>query len=227
MIRRVAAVLLAANLAFWGWTHWLRDQRPGLPEPAPAPSVAASQKGTEPSTVQSGATSAPAVVDDLLQDCIRLTGFPSQALLEAAAVRLAGGNLMIATSTATSNEGAAEGAGQVEGHWVHVAGLRDANAQRELIDRLRSAGLSDAYAMPDDAEHRVSVGLFSDAARARQRVEQLRALGIESTILPRSRGSTAQRWLELRGTLPADITAQVIKDWGLEPSQVSLSPCQP
>jgi SPOR domain len=224
MIRHIAAVLLAANLAFWGWAHWFREERAALPEASLTSGVSPAPKNPAVPAVQPDASRASAADDELLQDCIRLTGFASQTLLDAAASRLSGGNIKV--TTGTSGDATAQDGGQAEGHWVHVAGLRDSNAQRELIDRLRSAGLSDAYAMPDDAEHRVSVGLFSDATRARQRVEQLRTLGIESSVLTRTRGNPAERWLELRGALPADITAQVIQGWGLDPALVSLSPCQ-
>jgi SPOR domain len=224
MIRRIAAVLLAANLAFWGWAHWLREERAPLPETSSTTGATPAREIPSLPAVQPDSSRRPAADDELLQDCIRLTGFASQSMLDAAAGRLAAGNMTV--TTGTNGEGTAEDAGQAEGHWVHVAGLRDSNAQRELIDRLRSAGLADAYAMPNDAEHRVSVGLFSDATRARQRVEQLRTLGIESSVLTRTRGNPTGRWLELRGALPADITAQVIQGWGLDPALVSLSPCQ-
>jgi len=225
MIRHVAAVLLAVNLAFWGWSHWFREQRAGPPALRESPGVAVDPGTRNAPDAQPAASVAPVATDDPLQDCIRLTGFATQSLLEAAASRLAGGNMTL--TTGTSDEGAAPAGGPAEGHWVHVAGLPDTNAQRDMIDRLSSAGLSDAYALPDDPEHRISVGLFSDATRARQRVEQLRALGIESTVVARTRGASMQRWLELRGTLPADVTAQVLQAWGVNPAQVSLAPCQP
>ncbi len=226
MIRRVAAVLLAANLAFWGWAHWFRGEQTVA---APAPPSGQSTGPQSAAPPAKGAVATPIAADELLQDCIRLTGFASASALDAAAARLAVGNLTIKTDAGGSDgAGKTDAApGQPAGYWVHVSGLGDARAQRELIDRLRSAGLADTYAMPADPEFRVSVGLFSDPDRARQRVEQLRALGIESTVQSRGRSNASERWLELRGTLPADITAQVIQGWGLDPGQINLSPCQP
>ena len=47
--------------------------------------------------------------------------------------------------------------------------------------------ISDAFAMPDDPEHKVSVGIFSDENRAEDRAARVQRLRLDAVVKERTR----------------------------------------
>jgi cell division septation protein DedD len=84
-----------------------------------------------------------------------------------------------------------------EGYWVFVGGLQSAADENKLISTLTRAGISDAHAMPQtDSGRRVSVGLFSERARAEKRAQAVKKLGFTAQVTERKQPGTVY-WVDL------------------------------
>jgi len=85
-----------------------------------------------------------------------------------------------------------------EGFWVYVDGLKSAADEAKVVKTLERAGISDALAMPDsDAGRRVSVGLFTEKARAEKRASAVKRLGYTTEIVERKQPGTVY-WVDLQ-----------------------------
>jgi hypothetical protein len=81
-------------------------------------------------------------------------------------------------------------------YWVSVAGARsDAEVQR-VLKTLSDHGIKDAEAMPDDPNHMISVGLFSDREHAQKRADAVRRLGLVADVSERQLPA-AVYWVDL------------------------------
>lgn len=105
---------------------------------------------------------------------------------------------------------------------VRIDGLPTAADQARVLARLRAAGLADIAALP--GERAVSLGLFSEAARARARVRQAAAAGFAPRIVPQY-APDAEHRLEVDlveplapGTTPARALGG---SWGVQPCAVA------
>lgn len=161
MIRILVLVLLAANLLYLGWSRWVSDEKPRLvaPETGAAQPAAGTSRASTAAASASGCTTIGPVRD------------------ETRALEIE--QLLVDQQLAPARRIVTE---QVrEGWWVYVAN-RDAAAQARSMRAIQGAGIRDAFAMPDDPEFRVSVGLFTDEARANTRAEAVRALRLEAVV---------------------------------------------
>jgi len=84
-----------------------------------------------------------------------------------------------------------------EGWWVYVLNA-DAGSQARTLNAIRRAGISDAFAMPDDPEFRVSVGIFSEEDRAEDRAARVQKLKLDALVSERSR-ELAVFWFDVPG----------------------------
>ena len=77
------------------------------------------------------------------------------------------------------------------GHWVQIRNIPDDTTAREMLDKLKAGGLTDAYVVPTEDEGlKISLGLFGDVERA-ERVElQARSMDLPADIAPRTREGT-------------------------------------
>jgi rhodanese-related sulfurtransferase len=81
-------------------------------------------------------------------------------------------------------------------YWVSVTGTKsDAQALR-VLKTLSDHGIRDAEAMPDDPNHVISVGLFTDREHAQRRADAVRQLGLVADISERQLPS-AVYWVDL------------------------------
>jgi SPOR domain len=81
-------------------------------------------------------------------------------------------------------------------YWVSVAGAKsDAEALR-LLKTLSDHGIKDAEAMPDDPNHLISVGLFTDREHAQKRADAVRQLGLVADVSERQLPG-AVYWVDL------------------------------
>ena len=84
-----------------------------------------------------------------------------------------------------------------EGYWVYVGGLPNAERANAALAQLTANGIADAYVIPDsDSGVLISLGVFSDLARAGNQAEIAGRFGLAATISERVR-TTETRWLEL------------------------------
>ena len=185
-MRLIVTALLLLNVAFFGWARWidaparsstaavLDASLPAL-ELAPAGSPAATPAAA------AGGTAAPL-------RCRTIGPFDDDASASAVAERLQAGGW-------TARERSVENSSP-DGYWVFVGNLTAA-AQRHMIAILTAAGIRDAVVMPQpEQSDRVSVGVFTDQARAARRAEQVRALGFKATLQVHQRSMT-QHWLDI------------------------------
>ena len=155
MLRIAVMALVAVNLLYFGWSHWVAGSKPVLTAVASAPG---RRKPPPP------------------PPCATLGPFHDTALADQAekAVGKFGWRVQ---RRATSEEIS-------DGWWVYVANA-SAAAQANALDAIRRSGMRDAFAMPDDSQFRVSAGLFSDQQHAQDRAAKVQHLKLDAVVQER------------------------------------------
>jgi hypothetical protein len=105
-----------------------------------------------------------------------------------------------------------------------VGGLRDAAEQRRTLAAIKRAGIDDSFAMPDDAQFRVSVGIFSERERAEQRARRVRALALDAQIEEHFKLQATQ-WLDFAGLAPAALQAPQLAALGITDAALTAVAC--
>lgn len=111
--------------------------------------------------------------------------------------------------------------------WVYLDQFRSDATEMRVLHRLEGAGIDDAEAMPvATGGRRVSLGLFTDNAKAQSRIEAVQKMGFHPLTAERVLPGTVY-WLDL--TLPNSSTPVPLKDVSdLQPgatSPISVQPC--
>ena len=77
------------------------------------------------------------------------------------------------------------------GHWVQIRQVPDEATAGQMLEKLKTGGLTDAYLVrTEDEGLKISLGLFGDVERA-ERVElQARSMDLPADITPRTREGT-------------------------------------
>jgi hypothetical protein len=202
MMRIIVLVLAAANLLYFGWSQWVGRDRSALTAVAPG---AAKPKPVAPRTPP-----APPPCATVGPFNTELQVLQAQQLMESG-----GWGVLRREITEQSREG----------WWVFVRNT-NSNQQARTLNRIRGAGLQDAFAMPDDAEFRVSVGIFSEESRAEDRAQRVQRLRLDAIVNERMR-DTSRYWLDVPG-----IAAQTLRDGrlaatGLAVSSLRIEDCPP
>jgi len=201
----LVALLVLANLGWWAWQAWYappapgsvpwrapgaEDARPATATPGLAPvrlaGEAAADVGAAPPAPASPApVPTPASATDV-------SATPPLETVAASPVCYE-----IGPFTALADSAAAEVDLRQRGHaprlvyaagvepqrfLVRIDGLPTTADQARVLARLRAAGLGDVAGLP--AERAVSLGLFSEAARAQTRLRQAAAAGFAPRIAP-------------------------------------------
>lgn len=106
-----------------------------------------------------------------------------------------------------------EGIGDVfVGHWVKIPNVTDDQSASDMLDKLSTGGLGDAYLVRNDEEGiYISLGLFEDIKRAERIQSQARSLGVPAEIVPRSREGSVY-FLNV-GFLPGDDASELIEQF--------------
>lgn len=200
MMRIAVLVLLAANLLYFGWSRWVDNETPGLTAVASAPRKAPPAPPPPPPAPPPCATLGPFVND-----------------IDAAAAeqQLAAAGWGILRRAVTEE--------LREGWWVYVANA-DARAQARTLGALRTAGLRDAFAMPDDPEHKVSVGIFSEEDRAEDRAARVQRLRLDAVVRERTREQTVT-WLDIPGVARETLADGRLEQTGLQLERLRIEAC--
>ena len=183
------AVLLLANIAWYGWTHWV-----ATPDEPAATAAAADGKGLV--LAREAAPAKPQVrADERPNHCLSLGPFTD--LTDAARA-----SALLRENKLLPRQRAGEGV-VWKGYWVTLENLPDRTAANAIIERLRRAGVGDAYAMPGDGRDvTISLGLFSERQRALRRIDDAKAIGLEPRIVDREREGTVY-WIDVDVVPPA------------------------
>lgn len=155
MLRIVVMVLVAANLLYFGWSHFASDQPPALTA-APVAPRSAAPAGPPP--------------------CATLGPFLDSQQAAAAEKELKEEGWGVLRRTAPEPVH--------DGWWVSVANA-DAAGQARTLDIIQRWGMRDASAMHDDPEFRVSVGIFSQEQRAEDRALMVQKLKLDAVVTER------------------------------------------
>jgi hypothetical protein len=217
MVRNLFWALVFANIAYFGWSHWVDVPKPPpvneavskLPrlklaseQPSPPPQAKAVPEKSTPgeSACLSVGPFADAEGSGRAAALLQAKGFPSRARTEAVEPSI--------------------------GYAVYVGGLRsDAEATR-LLRGLQKAGFRDSALVTDGSggERRVSLGLFGDRAHADVRSAAARSRGFKAEVVEH-RSSGTLYWLDLAP--PPGTTSVPLQDLFAEgvSSRVTVQPC--
>jgi hypothetical protein len=167
-----------ANLAFFAWSQWLAPKQAALPVSAKvdAPRL---QLVAENSPAESSGNGR----------CVTVGPFATTELAARARQTLSDSGYQSLPREVTTNV--------LEGYWVYLESPATQSAERRLLDRLKRGGVTDAAAVGDlGAVRRISLGVFSDEARAATQSERVAKLGLLPQIVAREKPGTAI-WLDL------------------------------
>jgi len=182
-VRAALLLLLLANLAFFAWSQWLAPKQAQLPV---SPKVDAPR-------LQLVADSSPAAVSGNGR-CVTVGPFANNELAARARQTLSDSGYTSLPREVASNV--------FEGYWVYLESPPSESGERRLLERLNKGGIADAAAVGDlGAARRISLGVFSDEARAASQSEKVARLGLLPQIVAREKPGTAI-WLDL--TLKSD-----------------------
>jgi hypothetical protein len=199
MVRLLVVVLVAANLLYFGWSHWAAKPGPELTAVAVAPQAA---------TPSTRPTPAP-------PPCATLGPFADE--LAAAQAE----KLLAKSGWHPQRRGASEEIN--DGWWVYVRNA-SAAAQARTLDAIRRSGLRDAFAMTDDTEFRVSVGLFSEEPRAQDRAARVQKLKLDAEVKERHKQQPVT-WFDLPGVAREALMAAHLDGAGLPLDVLRIEAC--
>jgi hypothetical protein len=190
-VRLAFALLLLANIAWYGWTHWI-----ATPDEPAATAALADGQGLKLAR-EAAPVAAPAALPEGESHCVSLGPFTDLTDAARAATLLRENEL-------DPRQRAGEGV-VWKGFWVTLDGVPDRAAANAIIERLRRAGVADAYAMPGDGRDvTISLGLFSERQRALRRVDDAKAVGLAPQIVDRERAGTVY-WIDVDVVPPATL----------------------
>jgi hypothetical protein len=214
-VRRVFFALVFLNLAYLGWAFWVTP-------PPTVPVNEAIERLPRLKLVEelppSERPDPNAKLPDTARVCLSVGPFPDvNNSAQAASLLKARGF--------DPKQRAAPGETS-EGSWVFVSGMKSEADTDKMLVSLEHNGIKDALVMPATATEgrRVSLGLFSERARAERRAETVRAMGIKPEVAERKLPGTLY-WVDLAplpgmNTIPLqDLFAEAVS------SRIAVQPC--
>jgi hypothetical protein len=189
-VRNIFLGLLFVNLAYFCWAGWI-----DAPKPTPVNQAVArlprlklvSEQPPSRAPVDESRRTAYNEVSDTAP-CMSVGPF-ADILSSAQAAEI------LKTKGFEPRQRAAVG-DTIEQYWVSVGGAKsDADTLRAL-KTLSDHGIKDAEPMPDDPNHLISVGLFTDRDHAEKRADAVRRLGLSADVSERKLPS-AVYWVDL------------------------------
>lgn len=184
-MRILFLVLVLANLAFAAWHAWFSgSELPTRPMRSGAPNIELYQaESADPSagadTAAAATTDAVAGVSNAGRSCVSVGPFPNRVDVEDAVAALAARNF-------DSNQRTAQGEVWL-GYWVYLDAIETQSGAVAIVDQLSEAGINEAYVIADGNNGNIiSLGVFSEQARAQQRFSDVEALGLVPIVANRS-----------------------------------------
>jgi len=200
MIRIVVLVLIAANVLYFGWAHWVDRSDPGLT------AVATTPRQAPPTTPPAPPAPAP---------CATIGPFSTELEVLAAEQKLTAAGWGLARREVTEQ--------QREGYWVYVD-TPNSNDQARTLNAIRASGIKDAFAMPDDPHFRVSVGVFQDEERAEDRASRVQKLKLDAVVRERLRDRQVL-WIDVPGVARETLSDGRLAASGLPLDRLRVEDC--
>ncbi len=194
-MRALFLLLLLANLLFAAWVQWVAPPRvttagratPSATDASEIRLLREAQPTDEPAAVESG--SAALDLADAALNCVSAGPYLERPLAEQAEARLQ--RLGFAVRLRESRDNVRTG------DWVRVEDLATPEDAANALAQLQAAGIADAYVLTDEAPATViSLGVFTDRARAEQVAIIARMAGFEPRTVERLRESDVF-WLDI------------------------------
>jgi hypothetical protein len=216
-VRIAFFTLLFANAAYFAWANWIDT-------PAP-PRASAKQELPQLRLANEGADAANPRLGPMIPlasepaaRCVSVGPFEDLASVGRAAATLQERGLK-------TRQRAEEGSGWT-GYWVYVGGLASAEDQSRGLRRLERGGIADAHAMAESREgRRISLGVFSERARADRRAKAVAALGMKPEIVER-RQTGAAYWIDFElAARDSAIAAEGLLSTNATGSHIEIRPC--
>jgi hypothetical protein len=189
-VRRLFFALLFANVMYFGWALWVtppptvppNETLARLPHMKLVDELPPDQR-PDPNAVKPAPTGA-------LQSCLSIGPFADVNLSAQAAAILKEQGFDPKQRAALGEMG--------QGFWVFIANLPTEADSDRMLASLERNGIKDALVMPAsaDAGRRISLGLFTERARAERRAENVRAMGLKAEVAERKLPSTVY-WVDL------------------------------
>jgi hypothetical protein len=189
-VRRLFFALLFANVMYFGWALWVtppptvppNETLARLPHMKLVDELPPDQR-PDPNAPKPAPTGA-------LQSCLSIGPFADVNLSAQAAA-------ILKEQGFDPKQRAAQGE-MGEGFWVFIANLPTEADSDRMLASLEHNGIKDALVMPAsaDAGRRISLGLFTERARAERRAEAVRAMGLKAEVAERKLPSTVY-WVDL------------------------------
>jgi hypothetical protein len=174
-LRAAVLLLLLANLGFFAWAHWIAPKEPEMP---------VSAKVEAPKLQLASETRAEAP----LGNCVTVGPFATNELAARARQTLTDAGYSSVPRDVETRE--------VGDYWVYLEAPPTESGERRLLDRLRRGGITDAQALGDLGQRRISLGLFAEESRAIAQSERVAKLQLLPQIEAREKPVTTI-WLDL------------------------------
>ena len=219
MVRTIFFALLLVNLAYFAWARWV-----DVPPPTPANEITTlprlklaeelpPERRTAPNTAEKTALNAPG-------GCLSLGPFADSDNSARVAALLKGKGF--------EPKERAEEAQSSDGYWVYLGGLKSESEVDKALVTLEHGGIKDAVPMPEtpDAGRRLSLGMFSERARAEKRAQTVREqTGLNAEVAERKRPATSY-WLDVAS--PAGTVSEPLQGLLAQATSphVGVQPCR-
>lgn len=205
MVRHVLFALLLANLAYFAWAHWVDAPRPVVPNAAFAklPTLKMVNEVVEPAAALVAGSAHRVALSAPAGGCVSVGPFADIGTSARAAAVL--------KDKGFDPRQRAVAGDTSDGFWVYVGGLTTDTQVERVRQDLIFHGITDAHALADAgaADRRVSVGLFSERARADKRAKQVLSLGLKAEVAERKLQASVY-WVDVNP--PTENTSVPIDD---------------
>lgn len=200
-MRAALLLLLLVNLGFFAWAQWIAPREPEMP---------ASPRVNAPPLMLANEKRA----DVPLGNCVTVGPFATNELAARARQTL--------TDAGYSSVPREVETRVVDGYWVYLEAPPTQSGERRLLERLARGGITDAQAMGDLGQRRISLGVFKEENRAYARSERVAKLQLLPQIEARESPVTTI-WLDL--TLKTDAPSLEGQTFKAGDAELEFRPC--
>ncbi len=187
-MKNILLILLLANILYFMWSYFVEQEaQPGVvivEESDLGPPLDVTVGRDSDAVASVGAvlgSGEPSALEAVVgRSCVSIGPFRDSTDADSAVLEYSNEGMKTALRSMV---------GQIfVGHWVQIRDVPDDATANEMLEKLKSGGLGDAYLVrTDDEGLKISLGLFGDLERAEKIELQARSLDLAAEISPRTR----------------------------------------